>query len=165
MEKRRGVRTILEHIGPARGEAELAALMAVTRGRLISSQDIVDLGLADPADTGTALVANSAILWQVLACAYDWLGFDAVTDEVFCQLVLARIIEPTSKLNWIRVLDEIGAPGHRCPRSGDTGPGRSGGTTAASSPGLPALNNNPATRLTDPDPALPHSEIEGQEWE
>ena len=40
------------------------------------------------------------------------LGLDrARRDEVFEQLVLARIIEPTSKLDTIRVLEEIGIPG------------------------------------------------------
>ena len=34
-----------------------------------------------------------------------------LSDEVFEQLVLARIIEPTSKLDTIRVLEEIGIPG------------------------------------------------------
>ena len=29
-------------------------------------------------------------------------------DEVFCQLVLARIIEPTSKQDSMRVLEEVG---------------------------------------------------------
>ena len=38
-------------------------------------------------------------LWDALCQAYDLLGFDQATggDEVFRQLVLARIIEPTSK--------------------------------------------------------------------
>ena len=42
--------------------------------------------------------------------AYDQLGFDAATedDEVFRALVLARIIEPTSKLDSLRVLAEVG---------------------------------------------------------
>ena len=53
---------------------------------------------------------RSALLWQVLTEAYTRLGFDAVDDEAFAQLVLARIIEPTSKADSIRVLGEIGAP-------------------------------------------------------
>ena len=37
------------------------------------------------------------------------LGLDrACDDEVFRQLVLARVVEPTSKLDSIRVLDELG---------------------------------------------------------
>jgi hypothetical protein len=40
-----------------------------------------------------------------LSAAYDVLGFDeaAEGDEVFRQLVLARIIEPTSKQDSLRV--------------------------------------------------------------
>jgi hypothetical protein len=41
------------------------------------------------------------------------LGFDAAanSDEVFHQMVLARIIEPTSKADSLRVLDETGMAG------------------------------------------------------
>jgi hypothetical protein len=49
--------------------------------------------------------------------AYDRLGFDTATggDGVFRQLVLARLVEPTSKLDAIRVLAELGIvpPGYR----------------------------------------------------
>ena len=45
------------------------------------------------------------------------LGFDTACgdDEVFQALVLARVVEPVSKLDTIRVLDEIGVvpPGYR----------------------------------------------------
>jgi hypothetical protein len=49
-------------------------------------------------------------LCDALAAAYDRLGFAAAAggDEVFRQLVLARIIEPTSKLDSLRVLEEAG---------------------------------------------------------
>jgi len=44
-----------------------------------------------------------------LSTAYRVLGLDrACDDEVFRQLVLARVVEPTSKLDSIRVLDELG---------------------------------------------------------
>ena len=51
-------------------------------------------------------------LWDALSRAYDALGFDRATggDEVFRQLVLARIIEPTSKADSLRVLEEVGVP-------------------------------------------------------
>jgi hypothetical protein len=50
------------------------------------------------------------LLWDALSLAYTSLGFDAACgqDEVFKALVLARLIEPTSKLEAIRVLEEIG---------------------------------------------------------
>jgi hypothetical protein len=43
-------------------------------------------------------------LWDALTHAYRVLGFERVTgaDEVFRPLVLARIIEPTSKLDSLR---------------------------------------------------------------
>jgi hypothetical protein len=50
-------------------------------------------------------------LWDALSRGYDVLGFDRAAggDEVFRQLVLARIIEPASKLDSLRVLEETGA--------------------------------------------------------
>jgi hypothetical protein len=49
-------------------------------------------------------------LWDGLSSAYDQLGFARAVggDEVFRQLVLARIIEPTSKADSLRVLAEVG---------------------------------------------------------
>jgi hypothetical protein len=46
----------------------------------------------------------------MLSRGYRVLGFDQATagDEVFFQLVLARIIEPVSKLDSLRVLEEAG---------------------------------------------------------
>jgi hypothetical protein len=43
------------------------------------------------------------------------LGFEraAGRDEVFRDLVLARIIEPTSKLDSLRVLEEVGSSRRR----------------------------------------------------
>jgi hypothetical protein len=49
-------------------------------------------------------------LWDAVMHAYQALGFGRATDgdEVFRDLVLARIIEPTSKLDSLRVLEEVG---------------------------------------------------------
>jgi transposase len=42
------------------------------------------------------------------------LGFDVIDDEAFFQLVLARVVEPTSMSDAVRVLSELGvAPAHR----------------------------------------------------
>src|ERR1700678_1132495 len=50
-------------------------------------------------------------LLDALGRAYDVLGLGTAAggDEVFRGLVLARIIEPASKLDSLRVLDEAGA--------------------------------------------------------
>lgn len=109
---RRGSRNI-EHIGSAHDEEELAALREAANQRLASGQGELDLGLDPGAAAGGSLEITSSRmghLWDALCRAYDALGFDdaAGGDEVFRQLVLARIIEPTSKLDSLRVLDEAG---------------------------------------------------------
>ena len=55
------------------------------------------------------LSTRSKRLWEALSAAYQGLGFDLACerDEVFQGLVLARIIEPTSKLESIRVLEDL----------------------------------------------------------
>ena len=114
VEKRGGVRRILEHLGSAHDERELAVLMQAARERLHDGQDELDLGLDTPGQTRwdrARLVSTaSEILWQVLRGAYAELGFDMLGDEAFEAMVLARLIEPTSKADTIRVLEEIGAP-------------------------------------------------------
>ena len=60
---------------------------------------------------GGRVVGTSAdLLWEVLTSAYTCLGFDVLGDEGFRAMVLARIVEPTSKAEVVRVLAEIGAP-------------------------------------------------------
>jgi Transposase DDE domain len=109
---RKGSRDI-EHIGSAHDDVELELLKTVARQRLAAGQGELDLGLdAPPAGGGPLPITASRMghLWDALGRAYDWLGFaDAAEgDEVFRQLVLARIIEPTSKLDSLRVLEEVG---------------------------------------------------------
>jgi hypothetical protein len=109
---RRGSRDI-EHIGSAHDDAELELLKAAARQRLAAGQGELDLGLdAAPEAGGPLEITSSRMghLWDGLSRAYDALGFDEAAggDEVFRQLVLARIIEPTSKLDSLRVLAEAG---------------------------------------------------------
>lgn len=109
---RRGSRDI-EHVGSAHGEAELEALKAAARQRLARGQGVLDLGLPVGAATDGPLEivsSRAGHLWDALCRAYDLLGFGQAAggDEVFRQLVLARIIEPTSKQDSLRVLEETG---------------------------------------------------------
>jgi len=110
-ERRDGRNHILEHVGTARSEAELAVAMAEARRRVRPGQTALDLqvpGAPVEARSGVITGKRSALLWQVLATAYQRLGFEAVGDAAFMQLVLARIVEPTSKSDSLRVLDELG---------------------------------------------------------
>jgi Transposase DDE domain len=108
---RRGSRDI-EHLGSAHDEAELAALKAAAQQRLAQGQAELDLGLDVPVGSGPLEIVSSrmAHLWEALCRAYDTLGFTAATDgdELFRGLVLARIIEPSSKVDALRVLAETG---------------------------------------------------------
>ena len=111
---RRGSRDI-EHIGSAHDDAELELLKAAARQRLAAGQGELDLGLAPAPSTGGggALPITASWmqhLWDALGQGYEALGFEQAAggDEVFRQLVLARIIEPTSKLDSLRVLEEVG---------------------------------------------------------
>ena len=97
---RLGSRSI-EHIGSAHDEVELAALKTAAAARLAAGQAELDLGLSEGLCPGTLPITSSRMshLWNALCVAYRVLGFESVTkgDNVFRDLVLARIIEPTSK--------------------------------------------------------------------
>lgn len=107
----RGSREI-EHIGSAHDDAELELLKAAARQRLAAGQGELDLGLDSAAPGGPLPITSSrmGVLLDALAQAYRVLGLQGATggDEVFAQLVLARIIEPVSKLDSLRVLEEAG---------------------------------------------------------
>jgi Transposase DDE domain len=109
---RRGSRDI-EHLGSAHDEVELELLKTVARQRLAAGQGELDLGLAAGAPGGPLPIISSRMghLLDALERAYGVLGFADATggDEVFFQLVAARIIEPVSKLDSARVLEEAGA--------------------------------------------------------
>jgi len=107
----RGSRQI-EHIGSAHDDAELELLKAVARQRLAAGQGVLGLGPGFGGGGGLLPITSSRMghLLDALACGFDVLGFGRATsrDKVFRDLVLARIIEPVSKLDSLRVLEEAG---------------------------------------------------------
>jgi hypothetical protein len=141
-----GRRRIVRHVGSARDEAELGLLIAEAQRLLADdAQGELDLGITPtvpravmvpaparellPAGRPAAprwvrrprvLRASSGLLYQALAGAYASLGFDAVGDDVFRDLVIARIVKPTS------LLDTTGSwprwAGHRRPTRPGSGP-------------------------------------------
>jgi hypothetical protein len=109
---RKGSRDI-EHIGSAHDDEKWELLKTVARQRIVAGQGELDLGLEPPVEAGGPLpitASRMGHLWDGLSLVYDHLGFDTAAggDEVFRHLVLARIIEPTSKLDSLRVLEEVG---------------------------------------------------------
>jgi hypothetical protein len=100
----------LEHIGSAHTQAELETLLTIARQRLRGSQ-LVLFG-----DTSSPLKISlkspvSKLLLQILTEQYNLLGFDRLKDGIFTYLCVARIVEPTSKLDSLRVLAELGVRG------------------------------------------------------
>ncbi len=72
-------------------------------------------GWPRPPPATTAPTVTGSRVQVVLGCprgAYARLGFtDAVGNDTFKKLVLARVVEPTSKADTLRVLGELGVPG------------------------------------------------------
>ena len=110
----RGSRDI-DHIGSAHDDAELELLKAAARQRLAAGQGELDLGLDAVAAGGPLPITASRMgcLLDALSRAFEVLGFGQASgaDEVFRGLVLARIIEPVSKADSLRVLEEAGLAG------------------------------------------------------
>lgn len=133
--KDRGRVVILAHVGSAHTDAELGILLDEARQIVIGGQAafaievpvrpsrVVDVPdwrtstlipapaapMGAPVGSGRTAATHSRLLYDVLGAVYDWLGFDAVADTVFRDLVIARIVEPTSKLDSRRVLTDLGA--------------------------------------------------------
>lgn len=132
----RGRQRIVEHVGSAHTEAELGVLLARARELLENpAQGVLELGveptppvkgLVAPAGdpglfdipgtaapsgrTGPARVVStdSRVLFDALASVFTALGFDGLGDGAFRDLVIARVVEPTSLLDAGRVLRDLG---------------------------------------------------------
>lgn len=134
--KESGRVVILAHLGSAHTDAELGILLERARGIITDGQQALDIEVAAraqlmadvpdyreptlvkvPTSTPSAVLTppgrttatSSRLLYDTLGGVYDWLGFDALADRVFRDLVIARIVEPTSKLDASRVLADLGA--------------------------------------------------------
>lgn len=97
----------IEHIGSAHNREEETVLTNLARQRLHQNQ----LPLFKPTSISPRLIlksSSSALLRLVLLEEYHRLGFNVLADEVFALLCIARIVEPTSKLDSLRVLSDLG---------------------------------------------------------
>ncbi|WP_136246175.1 IS1634 family transposase [Mycobacterium intracellulare] len=126
---------VVAHVGSAHTDAELGVLLDEARSIVRGEREALDIEVpvrpsrvadvpdwrtttlipaptppvGSPVGTGRTVATSSRLLYDVLGAVYDWLGFDAVADPVFRDLVIARIVEPTSKLDAPRVLADLGA--------------------------------------------------------
>ena len=133
--KDRGRVVIVAHVGSAHTDAELGILLDQARRVVTGEQGAFDIEVpvrlarvgdvpdwrtstllpvppapkGVPVGSGRTASTSSRLLYDLLGAVYDWLGFDVVADPVFRDLVIARIVEPTSKLDSLRVLADLGA--------------------------------------------------------
>jgi hypothetical protein len=105
--KNKGQIVRIVHIGSAHNDEELNILLTLARQRLQENQ----MGLfpeVQPTMHFGIKRSFSGLLWDTLREQYRQLGLDQVDDEVFEALCIARIVEPTSKLDSLRVLSDLG---------------------------------------------------------
>ena len=81
-------------VGPARD--------AVLFGSVVAAAPAVRTG------PGRVVGTDSRVLFSALAGVFADLGFDGLGDEVFRDLVIARVVEPSSLLDSGRVLKDLG---------------------------------------------------------
>ena len=134
MRKAGGRDELVEHVGSAHTDAELGVLLERARRIAAEGQQVLDFEVPTPVErvddvadwragelvrpdrppagvsgAGRTVGTSSRLLYDVLAAVYDRLGFNVVGDAVFRDLVIARIVEPTSKADSMRVLTDLGA--------------------------------------------------------
>jgi transposase len=110
----------IEHIGSAHNNADLQLLLSLATKHLQAGQQ----SLLEPEPTQTIQIRRSvsSVLLNALIDQYRQLGFDALDDPEFAYLCVARLVEPTSKLDAVRVLADLGVDDvsksglHRCLR-------------------------------------------------
>src|SRR5699024_12123232 len=95
---------------------ELTALLTAGEEKLADygAAEQLELELGLPTDAAaqprarTVVGSRSSVLIDAIAESWKRLGFDEViNDNVFFHLVLARLVEPTSKSDSLRVLGEL----------------------------------------------------------
>jgi transposase len=105
--KQKGKIVKIIHIGSAHTEEELKILLALAQKHLQADQ----LELFPEAKSSLQMGVKrsfSGLLWNTLQEQYRQMGFDQLGDEVFEALCIARIVGPTSKLDSLRVLADLG---------------------------------------------------------
>lgn len=102
----------LVHIGSAHTEEELRVLLGLAKQYLVDvrQQSLFPGpdGSGSPAFKIGLRRSFSDLLLRVLREQYDKIGFGVLSDKEFSYLCLARIVEPTSKLDSLRVLSDLG---------------------------------------------------------
>jgi len=105
--KQKGRIVKIVHIGSAHTDEELKILVAIARKQIQGNQ-LELLPEPQPSLRVGLKRSFSGLLWNALQHQYEKIGFDRLKDEVFKALCLARIVEPTSKIDALRILSDLG---------------------------------------------------------
>jgi len=105
--KNYGQITHIDHIGSAHNQSELTALISLAKIKLRGNQQSLFPDITSQV-TIQLKQSYSSLLWQIICRQYTRLGFDQLNDNVFAALCIARLVEPTSKLDSLRVLADLG---------------------------------------------------------
>ncbi len=104
----------IDHIGSAHNSTDLESLVALAKQRMVGSQQALFAAVDNKPTSPLKLeikTSVSGLLLQTLTQQYDQLGFSQLADDIFSYLCVSRIVEPTSKLDSLRVLSELGVTG------------------------------------------------------
>ena len=105
--KQKGKIIKIIHVGSAHTEEELQILLDLAHKHLNENQ--LELFPEPPSSLRVAIKSTfSTLLLNTLKEQYDKLGFTKLEDEIFELLCIARIVEPTSKIDSLRVLADLG---------------------------------------------------------
>jgi hypothetical protein len=84
----------IDHIGSAHNDSDLELLKFAAKTKLSSGQtSLLD---TEPNTHFVLKRSVSGLLYSTLLQQYNTLGFDALGDNDFANLVIARLVEPTS---------------------------------------------------------------------
>jgi len=97
----------IEHFGSAHTKEELEVLISLAKKQLYKGQQSLFRDSEDSFKIGLKH-SFSTLLFEVLRKQYQKMGFSKLEDEDFALLCIARIVEPTSKLDSLRVLSDLG---------------------------------------------------------
>jgi len=105
--KQKGHIVKIDHIGSAHTDEELQVLLSLARKKLAAKQIELFPEAASSLQIGIKRT-YSGLLWESLRNEYHKLGFTKLEDEVFEAICLSRIVEPTSKIDSLRVMADLG---------------------------------------------------------
>ena len=100
----------LKHLGSAHNPKDLKTLISLAKERLQGDQIFLFPNHENRLQIKLRQ-SSSNLLFQVLNRQYQKLGFSCLNDSDFANLCIARIVEPTSKLDSLRVLSDLGVNG------------------------------------------------------